>query len=186
MKFAQTRYYPVDQKHRIVYLDAQRTKAACSQFRGCVGIHGEELSLRWPDMQKSYTVQRKPEQRGGAGRGQGRKPLAVPVVTIKVRIFATAHQKLEHHIETLKARSGKYISAQQFLSDLVLKADLNQIVPYVKNERRGERAMAVIIQEAGDRLDELVVKVGAVKPDLFISRTKVLSAIIYQATRAAR
>jgi hypothetical protein len=138
-------------------------------------------------MQQSYTVHRKhPERRGGAGRGQGRKPLAVPVVTIKVRIFATAHQKLDRHLETLKARSGKYISGQQFLSDLVLKADLNQIVPYVKNERRGERAMAVIIQQAGDRLDELVNKVKAAKPDLFISRTKVLSAIIYQALSAAR
>jgi hypothetical protein len=152
-----------------------------------MGIPGEELSLRGSDMKQSYTLHRRqPDRRGGAGRGQGRKPLAVPVVTIKVRIFATAHQKLEQHLETLKARSGKYISAQQFLSDLVLKADLNLVVRHVKTERHSERAMAVITREACDRLDELVNQVRAAKPDLFISRTKVLSAIISQALAAPR
>jgi hypothetical protein len=182
MEFAITRFYPVDQTNKIVYLDTQQRKEHCSQsmFPNATGLSGFQLKHEWEQMlAQGYTTKRvSKERRGGAGRGQGRPFLDTPISTVKLKIPQLVHLKLQEQVVTFRKRSGHYVSLQDYTAQLIMQADINLLMPMVKALKSKPPAWLHLPEAANDRLQQLTNQVAAVHPELQTSRPMVLGAIV--------
>jgi hypothetical protein len=179
MKFASSRYYPVDTQKKRVYLDTHSTKLECASVEGCFGMSGTLLNQKWKQLEtEGYTVTRSsPDPRGGAGRGQGRKPNPVPIETCKLKVTEGSFTALKKQAAEVKRKSGRHVTQQDLASSLILEVDRNLVIAAVETTPSTTRQ--ITITEAADkRLEQLVVAIAKVKPDLNAHRAMVFAAVL--------
>jgi hypothetical protein len=182
MRFATSRFYPVNLDNKVLYLDSQPRKIDCEKFPNCTGISGSQIKAQWSEMQKQgFTTKRmKPEPRGGAGRGQGRpktrsetQPPPVPL-----RTTVQALNKLREYTENLRVRSGKTVTLQAQATSLILRADWRKVINQVQSMKSQQPDLVVIEAEADAYLAKLVSQIKPLKPDVRVGKGNVFAAIV--------
>jgi hypothetical protein len=186
MRFAATRFYPVDETNKIVYRDSQATKSACADFLNCTGVSGDRLNRDWKRLteQGFKTKRLHKDPRGGAGRGQGRPKNAEESNAVKLRLAAADHDRLKRQVVSLRRATGRVISIQDYGSKLILEADLNAIVPEVQS-LRGDVLITTINPDADAQLEALLERIKSLRQDVRVSRGAVFGAIVRVATGTA-
>jgi hypothetical protein len=180
MKFARTRYYPVDHGNKLIWLEATLRKGmAESAHPRCVGILGAELADNWTLYQAQGYQTQEPghqERRGGRREGAGRP--FVGIKTKRLKINQTVHDKLLTKVEQRQASSGKYISVQEYASGIVLNLpDWQEIVPHI--QPWGEPWAWVSLTKASyDELGGLVKKIKPLRTDAYVNLSNVFCAIV--------
>jgi hypothetical protein len=166
-----TRYYPIDDQGKLIYLDTFPDAPACEAYPNCTGMVGSELRLRWLRLKKAgyATVEKQaPEARGGAGRGQGALPQNLGP-TAKLRVPDDLHKA----IFGLAVQS----SQREVVSGLLDRAKAPALVEFLAAPVTGGAKQLVIDQSDFERLDKLILQLKKKSP-LPITRASVLAAIV--------
>ncbi|MFN6474034.1 MAG: hypothetical protein RMY36_030765 [Nostoc sp. SerVER01] len=130
----------------------------------------------------------KPKQSGGFRPGAGRKFKGVP--TEKIRLNKDMRDKLRSHVDWLVETGGKFISQQEYSSNVILKYTsacsqdeslLNEIAENVAPSY-SPWATLTITQEAYNQLSELVKKIEPLTP-VYTNLSNVFTVIILKEIR---
>jgi hypothetical protein len=166
-----SRYYPIDDQQKLIYLDTFPKAQDCEVYPGCNGMPGSEVRLRWKRLVKAgYTTVEKqsPETRGGAGRGQGALPQGLEP-TAKLRVPDQLHKAVTGLAGQLPQR--------QVVSNLLDRVKAAGLVEFLAAPVTGGAKQLVLNQSDFTRLDKLILQLKKKTP-LPITRSSVLAAIV--------
>ena len=175
--FATTRYYPVNDAQKLIFLNTCRTASECRHIAGCRGVLGSILSQDWPKLTRAgYRIVRQgKDPRGGPGRGQGRPRKEVPFKPVQIKV---SEQTRQQTAQLYKISDGSQ-TLQEFTSSLVLNAKKKDLVQLLKGPSQPTGNLQLLVSEgASNHLKQMAEDLSKLPELGKVTKARLLAAII--------